>query len=72
MITREKTAKEFEIVSETKPQCAFTVRADTPEKAARKLIADLKAVIAEVASTTKSLGEHPKPASRDHLKTGQP
>jgi hypothetical protein len=51
MIATEKTVREFELVSETRPHLTFTVRADTPEKAARKLIADLRAVIVELQET---------------------
>jgi hypothetical protein len=48
MITRETTAKEFEIVSEAGRITSFTVRAETLDKAYRKLASDLKAVIAEL------------------------
>jgi hypothetical protein len=58
MITREKTVKEFEIVSESRPHYSFTVRAETPEKAAKKLIVDLKAVIAEISQHHKKGQEH--------------
>jgi hypothetical protein len=62
MITREKTVKEFEIVSESRPHYSFTARAETPEKAAEKLIADLKAVITEISQHQRKGQEH-KPTS---------
>ena len=63
MITREKTVKEFEIVFEAMPQHPFTVRAESVEKAHRLLTAQLRAVIAEIASH-KNKGLHECPDLR--------
>ena len=53
MIAEEKLVKEFHVTCEAMPKQRFVVRAETPEKAARKLIADLRAVIAELSAHKK-------------------
>jgi len=60
MITREKTVREFEIVSEAMPHHTFTVRAETVEKAHRKLATELRAVVAEISQHHKK-GQEIKP-----------
>ena len=53
MITHEETVREFEIVSEAMPHHTFTVRAETVEKAHRKLATELRAVVAEISQHHK-------------------
>ncbi len=58
-VSKERSVKEFEIVSEKMPHHTFVVRAETLEKAHRKLAAELKAVQAELQSHKK--GQENKP-----------
>ena len=48
MLAEAKQVTEFHITCEAMPKQKFVVRAETPEKAAKKLISDLRAVIAEL------------------------
>ena len=66
MITREKTVKEFEIVSEAMPHHVFTVPTETLDKAHRTLMADLKAVIAELQQH-RNKGQENKPITQTHV-----
>jgi hypothetical protein len=48
MLAEEKLVKEFHITCETMPKQKFVVRADSPEKAMKRLVSELRAVIAEL------------------------
>jgi hypothetical protein len=51
MHAEEKLVKEFHITCGAMPKLVFIVRADSPEKAAKKLTTDLRAAIAELQKT---------------------
>jgi hypothetical protein len=48
MIAEPKQVTEYHITCEALPKQKFVVRADSPEKAVRKLIAELRSAIAEL------------------------
>ena len=51
MIATEKLVKEFHITCDAMPKQTFVIRADSLEKAAKKLTTDLRAAIAELQKT---------------------
>lgn len=62
MITREHSVKELHFTFDRFPHLVFKVQAETPEKAAKKLIADLKASVVEVSEHQK--GQQNKPTQQ--------
>lgn len=48
MFAEEKLVKEFHISCDALPAVTFKVRAETQEKAVRKLMSDLRAAVAEL------------------------
>jgi len=60
MIAEAKQVTEYHITCEALPKVKFVVRADSPEKAAKKLITELRAAIAELQKQKGQEKEKPQ------------